>query len=72
MAAAGARVANCGMATTPAMFFSCIATGHSYDGGVMATASHLPFNRNGLKFFTKDGGVCLPPLQICIADGRLS
>ena len=23
----------------------------------MITASHLPFNRNGLKFFTKDGGL---------------
>lgn len=23
----------------------------------MATASHLPFNRNGLKFFTKHGGM---------------
>ena len=22
----------------------------------MITASHLPFNRNGFKFFTKDGG----------------
>ena len=30
--------------------------GHEYDGGVMITASHLPYNRNGLKFFTKDGG----------------
>lgn len=38
------------------MFFSCVATGHLYDGGVMATASHLPYNRNGLKFFTKHGG----------------
>ena len=26
-------------------------------GGVMITASHLPFNRNGLKFFTKEGGL---------------
>lgn len=23
----------------------------------MITASHLPFNRNGIKFFTKDGGL---------------
>ena len=23
----------------------------------MLTASHLPFNRNGIKFFTKDGGL---------------
>ncbi len=25
--------------------------------GVMLTASHLPYNRNGLKFFTADGGL---------------
>lgn len=56
VASKGASIANCGLATTPAMFFSCVATGHQYDGGVMATASHLPFNRNGLKFFTKHGG----------------
>jgi len=27
------------------------------DGSIMITASHLPYNRNGMKFFTKDGGV---------------
>lgn len=27
------------------------------DGGVMLTASHLPFNRNGFKFFTASGGL---------------
>ena len=32
------------------------AAGHEYDGGVIITASHLPYNRNGFKFFTKDGG----------------
>jgi len=26
------------------------------EGGVMLTASHLPFNRNGMKFFTEKGG----------------
>ena len=41
------------------MFFACIASGHSYSGGVMCTASHLPFNRNGLKFFTSAGGALL-------------
>ncbi len=30
--------------------------GHQYDGAIMITASHLPFHRNGFKFFTKDGG----------------
>lgn len=27
------------------------------DGSIMLTASHLPFNRNGLKFFTKESGL---------------
>ena len=31
--------------------------GYEYDGGIIITASHLPFNRNGFKFFTKDGGL---------------
>ena len=56
VASKGGSIANCGLATTPAMFFSCVATGHMYDGGVMVTASHLPWNRNGLKFFTNHGG----------------
>ena len=56
VAAAGGQVARCGLATTPAMFLACVAEGHAYDGGVMITASHLPFNRNGFKFFTAEGG----------------
>ena len=31
--------------------------GYEYDGGIIITASHLPFNRNGFKFFTKEGGL---------------
>lgn len=27
------------------------------DGAIMITASHLPYNRNGMKFFTEAGGV---------------
>lgn len=27
------------------------------DGSIMLTASHLPFNRNGLKFFTRESGL---------------
>ena len=54
---AGALAADFGLATTPAMFMATVTEGFLYDGAVMITASHLPFERNGFKFFTKDGGL---------------
>ena len=48
---------DCGMASTPAMFMSTVYPETNYDGGCMITASHLPFHRNGIKFFTKEGGL---------------
>lgn len=53
----GVDVKCCGLATTPAMFMSIVFEQSAFDGSVMITASHLPFNRNGIKFFTKDGGL---------------
>jgi phosphomannomutase len=53
----GSQVNDFGMASTPAMFMSTITTGFECDGAIMLTASHLPFNRNGLKFFTANGGL---------------
>lgn len=53
----GANVIDCGLASTPAMFMTTVTEGYQYDGSVMLTASHLPFNRNGLKFFTSEGGL---------------
>ncbi len=55
--AEGACVADCGMASTPSMFMSIVYPETQYDGSIMVTASHLPFNRNGFKFFDKDGGL---------------
>ena len=57
MAEQGIQVTNIGMASTPAMFMSTVTGDHPFDASVMITASHLPFNRNGFKFFTKDGGL---------------
>lgn len=54
---AGADVIDCGMASTPAMFMTTVTDGFMCDGSVMVTASHLPMNRNGLKFFTNEGGL---------------
>ncbi|MGQ1786065.1 phosphoglucomutase [Saccharicrinis sp. GN24d3] len=52
----GVDVYDCGIASTPAMFMTTVDHDYSIDAGVMLTASHLPFNRNGLKFFTEEGG----------------
>lgn len=55
--AQGAKAFDCELASTPAMFMSIVFEETQMDGSIMITASHLPFNRNGLKFFTKDGGL---------------
>ena len=57
IASAGCRVYNFDLASTPAMFMSTVTEGFNCDGAIMLTASHLPFNRNGLKFFTPQGGL---------------
>ncbi|CAI5965314.1 unnamed protein product, partial [Closterium sp. NIES-65] len=60
LAGEGVKVVRFGLASTPAMFSSTVTEDASLhcpnDGGIMITASHLPFNRNGLKFFTAKGG----------------
>ncbi len=53
----GIMVTDFGMASTPAMFMATVTEGFAFDGTVMITASHLPFNRNGFKFFTSGGGL---------------
>jgi phosphomannomutase len=55
--AVGSHVNDFEMASTPAMFMSTITAEFECDGAIMLTASHLPFNRNGLKFFTTEGGL---------------
>ena len=57
LAAEGVAVTDMGLASTPAMFMTTVTEGFLFDASVMVTASHLPFNRNGYKFFTKDGGL---------------
>lgn len=53
----GCRLLDAGLASTPAMFMSTIFEEYQCDGAVMITASHLPWNRNGMKFFSRDGGL---------------
>ena len=54
---AGIDVFQVGLASTPAMFMSTVMDSEPMHGAVMLTASHLPFNRNGMKFFTQSGGL---------------
>ncbi len=53
----GANVMDFGLCTTPAMFMSTIDDSLGVFASIMLTASHLPFNRNGMKFFTREGGL---------------
>ncbi len=50
----GVKVYDCGLSSTPSMFMSIVNFG--VDAAIEITASHLPMEMNGLKFFTKDGG----------------
>jgi phosphomannomutase len=53
----GCQVYDFALASTPAMFMSTIHPKFNCDGAIMLTASHLPFNRNGFKFFINRGGL---------------
>lgn len=63
----GIAVTDMGLASTPAMFMTTKTDGFLFDGAVMVTASHLPYNRNGYKFFTPDGGVEASDIKEMIA-----
>ena len=53
----GAEPYDAGLASTPAMFMSTVLPQMDFDGAIMVTASHLPMDRNGFKFFSKEGGL---------------
>lgn len=52
-----AAALDCGLASTPSMFMSVVFPETQCDGSIMITASHLPYDRNGLKFFNAAGGL---------------
>ncbi|MDE6676310.1 MAG: phosphomannomutase/phosphoglucomutase, partial [Clostridia bacterium] len=45
-----------GLSSTPSMFM-LLQDDFGADASVMITASHLPYRKNGLKFFVKEGGL---------------
>lgn len=59
----GVQRSRCGLITTPAMFQATILDEASFDGAIMLTASHLPYQRNGMKFFTVGGALSAKELD---------
>ena len=53
----GIDVIKTGLSSTPAMFMITQDESLNVDASCMITASHLPQDKNGLKFFTRDGGL---------------
>ncbi|MBO4693317.1 MAG: phosphomannomutase/phosphoglucomutase [Clostridia bacterium] len=51
----GVTVFDCGLASTPAMFMTTVDL--SADAAIEITASHHPFDRNGIKIFLPSGGL---------------
>ena len=55
--ACGADVVLTGLSSTPSMFILLKQSGFGCDASVMLTASHMPYDKNGLKFFTEESGL---------------
>lgn len=64
----GVSVLYCSYCSTPAMFMTTVT--RSCDGAVQITASHHPYDRNGLKFFTRDGGLSGGEIKNILANGE--
>lgn len=64
----GVNVLYCSYCSTPAMFMTTVTKG--CDGAIQITASHHPFDRNGLKFFTRDGGLSGDELKAILANAE--
>ncbi len=56
LAACGCGAILTGLSSTPSMFM-LLQEDFGADAAVMITASHLPMEKNGLKFFVKEGGL---------------
>ena len=67
ISAAGAKAVDFGMCTTPAMYMSILTEGFRSEGAIMITASHHPWQLNGLKFFTEEGGLGFQELDEVLA-----
>lgn len=66
----GCKVLEYGLCTTPAMYMSILTDGFQPDGAIMITASHHPWRLNGLKFFTKEGGISFEGLTSLLSEAQ--
>lgn len=64
----GVKVYDCGLSSTPSMFMSVI--NFDVDSAVEITASHLPMEMNGLKFFTRDGGFSGDDIKVILSAAQ--
>lgn len=67
IASTGANAHDYGMCTTPAMYMAILTEGFTPEGSIMITASHHPWRLNGLKFFTRNGGLGFHELDDLLA-----
>ncbi len=51
----GVETVDCGLSSTPAMFMTTVELG--CDAAIQLTASHHPWDKNGLKFFVERSGI---------------
>ncbi len=71
LSAEGFRVYDAALSSTPAIFMSTVFEEINADCGIMITASHLPANRNGMKFFTRSGGANKEMIRQILLDATL-
>ena len=57
LALEGVDVCQIGLCSTPSMFMITKDESLNVDASIMLTASHHPMDKNGMKFFTAEGGV---------------
>lgn len=67
--AAGVDVIDVGIATTPSLFMATQYESYQADAGIEITASHLPKEYNGLKFFTTTGGLDSEAINFILDNG---
>lgn len=70
IASMGVNIIDCGLASTPSMFMATVFPEFACHGAIMITASHLPYNRNGFKFFDESGGLNKGDISQIITDGE--